>query len=63
MATKNVSLKVLAEHIKKAAQSETDVYAWRVMNTLATSLDENFFKAGKIEKRGDFKVMCDMERY
>jgi hypothetical protein len=61
MATKTVSLKVLADHIKDA--DKANIYAFKAIDELATKLDETFFKSSKIEKRGDFRVMCDLERY
>jgi hypothetical protein len=61
MATKNVSLKVLAEQFKLVDIS--DPYSWKAINEVVTKLDEMFFKSSKIEKRGDFKVMCGYDRY
>jgi hypothetical protein len=60
MAKKSVSLTVLAEQFRLV--DINDPYAWKAINEAVTRLDEAFFRSSKIEKRGDFKVMCGLER-
>lgn len=60
MASKSIKLTELADIFKKVDTSS--FYAWQTHDETVTRIDEALFKSSKIEHRGDFRVMCGMER-
>lgn len=61
MKKKTITLHDLAMTISTVDQGYDE--ARKAINELVTRLDEKFFKSGKIDQRGDFRVYCGLSRH